>query len=756
MNSAGILTIARREVREMIGDWRIMVPIFLLSFLLPLMLVGASNRVIRFVEDDGLAERLVPFAILVVGFIPSSFSLITALESFVGERERNSLEALLAMPVSDKELYVSKLFSSLITPLISSYIAMFIFTFLMYTIDPTLYFGAITAPRLGFLFLMIGLMSIAMVSGAVVISSHISSTRAANLMSSFILLPMALMVQMQAFLIINDHWDVLKIMGVGLLILAVLLVRVGLTTFNREEILSREHQNASDFFLWRLLSGSGKTRSTPRHPRTQHPVLVIAQRELNEAITDWRVLAPSFVLTFVIPLALVAGTDFAVNFIEQPILIARLVPFVVLLVGFIPASFSLIVALDSFVGERERNSLESLLAMPLSDSQLYMSKLSSSVMPPLLTSWSAMEVFALAMAIFHPDLYFYAMTPVVMIQVLLMIGVMIVLMVAGAVVISSHTSTVRAANLMASFVLLPMAVIVQLQALLIIAARWDAMWFVIYALIVVAIAMIRTGLAAFNREEILSREHDTLNLDAMASMLGTFFREYNPAGVSPDAYRGEKLSLRRFYAREFSALLRDLRLPLVVSFCAVVLGILVGWYIGDDFALIGNVQKGADRFVAQVGASPLPSSSLGLALLVFFNNIRVSLLSNVFSSFAFGVFAFLVPMVAFTQISFIATRLQAAGGSWVTLGADSPLQFILAYVVPHGLIELPTFILSAALGIRIGASLLSPPEGFTVGQNLLWALANFFKAWLFVLLPFTLLSAMVEGLVTPMVIQWLY
>jgi uncharacterized membrane protein SpoIIM required for sporulation len=71
-------------------------------------------------------------------------------------------------------------------------------------------------------------------------------------------------------------------------------------------------------------------------------------------------------------------------------------------------------------------------------------------------------------------------------------------------------------------------------------------------------------------------------------------------------------------------------------------------------------------------------------------------------------------------------------------------------------IELPAAILSAAIGIRIGISLMSPPKGFTVGQNILWSLAQFAKVWLFVLIPLFLIGGLIEGLVSPAIIQALY
>ncbi len=77
-------------------------------------------------------------------------------------------------------------------------------------------------------------------------------------------------------------------------------------------------------------------------------------------------------------------------------------------------------------------------------------------------------------------------------------------------------------------------------------------------------------------------------------------------------------------------------------------------------------------------------------------------------------------------------------------------------MLPHGIIELPTALLAAAMGIRIGVALMSPPKGFTVGQNILWSMAQFFKVWALVLLPLFLLGSLIEGLISPVIIASLY
>jgi ABC-type Na+ efflux pump permease subunit len=173
MSAGAVRTIVRREVNDTLTDWRILVPIFILTFVLPQLLIAASSVAIDFVGDRGSVVRLIPFAMLLVGFIPASFSLITALESFVGERERNSLEALLSMPLSDNALYLGKLISSLIPPLMSSFLAMAIFGISLRIREPDLFFDGLNFEYLIVVLLLILAKSVVMVAGAVIISkSH--------------------------------------------------------------------------------------------------------------------------------------------------------------------------------------------------------------------------------------------------------------------------------------------------------------------------------------------------------------------------------------------------------------------------------------------------------------------------------------------------------------------------------------------------------------------------------------------------------
>ncbi len=37
--------------------------------------------------------------------------------------------------------------------------------------------------------------------------------------------------------------------------------------------------------------------------------------------------------------------------------------------------------------------------------------------------------------------------------------------------------------------------------------------------------------------------------------------------------------------------------------------------------------------------------------------------------------------------------------------------FVLAFVMPHGVLEMPAAIIATALAVRLGAALIAPPRG---------------------------------------------
>ena len=242
--------VLRREIRDTLRDWRIVVPIVILVVGFPFLANFAANRGLAFVNQYGAAliiERLLPFMMLVVGFFPSSFSLVIALETFVGEKERRSLESLLATPLTDLQLYVGKLLAATIPPVLASYLGMVTYLLLMgLTLD--------WWPPISLLLVSMTLstvQSLVMVSGAVIVSSQSTSVRAANLLASFIIIPMAFLLQAEAGLLLFADYTVLWLIALCLIVVNILLIRLGIRVFNREQLLGHDIDELNLKRAWR-------------------------------------------------------------------------------------------------------------------------------------------------------------------------------------------------------------------------------------------------------------------------------------------------------------------------------------------------------------------------------------------------------------------------------------------------------------------------------------------------------------------------
>ncbi|MBI5305831.1 MAG: stage II sporulation protein M [Chloroflexi bacterium] len=466
--------------------------------------------------------------------------------------------------------------------------------------------------------------------------------------------------------------------------------------------------------------------------------LIIARREIRDSLRDWRIVFPIVILTLIFPWIMNASTRLAINFVEEysaTIIPMRLIPFAVMIVGFFPISFSLIIALESFVGEKERNSLEPLLGTPVTDTALYLGKLISSTVLPVAASCLGMGVYLVGL---YSSMQ-YVPEWVVLIQIVLMTTMEALVMVAGAVVVSSHTTSVRAANLLASFIIIPMAFLLQGETAFLFWGQYDVLWFIILALAVALLLLIRTGTRTFNREEILAREIDELNLGAAWRMFVRFFV-------------GEKFSLACVYRDDVPRLLRANTLPIVMTTLVILGGMAGGWWFSSQYPLPSSWAKelkiDSATFQTQLnspGVSFLPHID---TLSIFFNNVRALGVAAFLALFSFGTLALILLLIPMGIIGFFAAQASA-------LGTD-PLTFLVAFILPHGIIELPTAIIATAFALRLGASIIAPPPGVSVGENVIHALADLVKMFLFVIVPLLLIAAWVEATITPQVVLWFY
>lgn len=510
----------------------------------------------------------------------------------------------------------------------------------------------------------------------------------------------------------------------------------------------------------RRTADPGRDRATP--PQRRYGkwlvgwslVWVITRREIRDTFRDWRLVVPITLLTLVFPVILNFVAGFALNFVRQynaVVIGEQAIPFMLLVVGFFPISFSLVIALETFVGEKERKSLEPLLATPLSNTQLYLGKMMSALIPPVLASYLGIAVYLTSLFIninYRPSL-------VLVLQIVLLTTAEALVMVSGAVIVSSQTTSVRAANLLASFIILPMAFLVQGEALIMFWSRYDMLWFVLMALLVTDVMLIRMGIRIFNREELLGREIDNLNLRRSWRLFrGYLFDRPMPHRVdagsqTADGAGRRGATLKRFYRRDVPELLRLNRPDLVVVLIGLAAAVFIGWFFAVSYrlprevlVLEGITREAFDQFE---GSGVLPSLS---AWGILSHNVRSLLAAGLLAVLSFGSLAILMLMAPIAIIGFMTVQL--------TMSGYNPLLFLATFILPHGIIELPAAILATAAAVRMGMSIVSPPPGLTVSQSWLQALAHFIKLFVLVVLPLLAVAAVIEVYITPQLVVAVY
>src|SRR6266576_5367116 len=228
---------------------------------------------------------------------------------------------------------------------------------------------------------------------------------------------------------------------------------------------------------------------------------LVASRDLRDAVSELRLIVAMVALTLAIPIASASGVRALAAFGGGTAVVNRLSLVGAFFVVFIPASFSLVLALESFVGERERTTLEVLLSTPLREAEIYAGKVAAVLGVSLALCYGGLLVYCL---ITFPGLGYFPLG--ILVALALSTICQVAAMVAGAVIISLNARTMRAANVMASFIILPMSVVLQVEAALILLGRSEYLWGFAALMIVLAILLLRMGFNGFSREALLARE----------------------------------------------------------------------------------------------------------------------------------------------------------------------------------------------------------------------------------------------------------
>jgi len=187
----------------------------------------------------------------------------------------------------------------------------------------------------------------------------------------------------------------------------------------------------------------------------------------------------------------------------------------------------------------------------------------------------------------------------------------------------------------------------------------------------------------------------------------------------------------------------------------------VGWFFGPYAGYVRRIQPlfvlCAMLFILSLGmgymlGDTFPGSALEALLGTFPDISQMSL---------FDLFAFVVANNASKSLLFMILGL--FGGippllfvvlngffvGWVTwsLSSTSGLAYVVAGLTPHGIIEIPTILLSMAMGMSLGYAFLNKLRGRSgFGTEAKYALLLFINR----IIPLLILAAVIEVTITPL------
>jgi uncharacterized membrane protein SpoIIM required for sporulation len=259
------------------------------------------------------------------------------------------------------------------------------------------------------------------------------------------------------------------------------------------------------------------------------------------------------------------------------------------------------------------------------------------------------------------------------------------------------------------------------------------LWLGVAGVLIISLLLIRVGIAHFEREYLLGREIDTLNFKWM---LRTFWQNFT----------GGAASIREWYRRVLGASFRR-ALPamgLMVLVALASIWLSYDWIITNVSETIAHAAP-EDLTELQSNLEELPDlSSLNghlSAPFLFFNNTRSMTVIFLAGMVSFSVLGVLFYMINVALIGGVYALLQLLG--------VAPLPIFLAGVLPHGIFELPALLIGSAVVLYIGAALVTPQNGKSMGEVVIELMADWAKIFVGLVVPLLAMAALVEAYITP-------
>ncbi len=251
-----------KDIKEITGDKQVLLPMLIvplvMMIVLPLgLMIGARFGVSGLNGMDMMIKRFsgllhyenqsqfivelgvnYMFPVLFL-LIPVMASCIIGASSFVVEKEKKTIETLLYTPMTIKDLFISKVLGTFVPAYTVALVSAIAFGIIV-NIGGWVYFGRLIFPNVKWIILILWVAPAATLLGIsfmVLISAKAHTFQEAQQMSGFIVLPliMLLLGQMTGLLMLNSL--VMIILGTGLYIIDIILIRNAVEKFVPERLL---------------------------------------------------------------------------------------------------------------------------------------------------------------------------------------------------------------------------------------------------------------------------------------------------------------------------------------------------------------------------------------------------------------------------------------------------------------------------------------------------------------------------------------
>jgi ABC-2 type transport system permease protein len=239
-----IWLIAHKDMKEAFGQrtllLRVVLPVLLLPILYGVLTAVTIGRNLQ-PDQAAIVAGMISVWTAIVAVVGTSFGGVMAAQAIALERERGTIEALLATPAADREIFAGKALAAFLPGLAGGYgagLLYFLSFHLLSTVEP-----GIPPPAAAFfarfVALLLPIIVALQVGGGVMISGRCGTVTGATQLSALMSIPVigaTLYLAYQARLWPSWH---LVLLVAALLALDAIILHLGARTMGREEIIAR-------------------------------------------------------------------------------------------------------------------------------------------------------------------------------------------------------------------------------------------------------------------------------------------------------------------------------------------------------------------------------------------------------------------------------------------------------------------------------------------------------------------------------------